>query len=129
MHLRRLWKVDFSLATLAKHPHLGFCFVVVANHVVLSENMLLQLIGIFREIYQQYTNFGQKRSILRLEAGACRSGSCHYCHFSRTNGNFPGEKAKGPFTLPLPPRCTLMYRVLLPCLVTTTFNISHAFFM
>jgi hypothetical protein len=40
VRLRRLWKTDFSLATLAKDPHLVFCFVMVANHVVQSENML-----------------------------------------------------------------------------------------
>jgi hypothetical protein len=39
--LRRLWKADCSLATLAKDPHLVFCFVMVANHVVHPENMLL----------------------------------------------------------------------------------------
>jgi hypothetical protein len=28
-----LWKADFSLATLAKGPHLVLCFVMVANNV------------------------------------------------------------------------------------------------
>jgi hypothetical protein len=46
-------EADFRLATLAKHPHLVFCFVMVANHVLQSKNMLQQLICIFRGIYQQ----------------------------------------------------------------------------
>jgi hypothetical protein len=33
VHRRRLWKADFSLATLAKGPHLVLCFVMVANNV------------------------------------------------------------------------------------------------
>jgi hypothetical protein len=32
VHRRRLWKADFSLATLAKGPHLVLCFVMVANN-------------------------------------------------------------------------------------------------
>jgi hypothetical protein len=33
VHRRRLWKADFSLATLAKGPHLVLCFLMVANNV------------------------------------------------------------------------------------------------
>jgi hypothetical protein len=33
VHRRRLWKADFSLATLVKGPHLVLCFLMVANNV------------------------------------------------------------------------------------------------
>jgi hypothetical protein len=42
--LRGLWKADFRLPTLAKALHIVCCFVMVANHVVQSESILLQLI-------------------------------------------------------------------------------------
>jgi hypothetical protein len=65
----------------------------------------------YKNNFVQKTNFGQKRIILRLEAGSGRSGSCHYCHLL-TASNFSGEKAKGAFTLPLPPGYTfIMYSV------------------
>jgi hypothetical protein len=40
VYFRRLWTADFSLATLVTDPHLVFCFVMVVDHVVQSENML-----------------------------------------------------------------------------------------
>jgi hypothetical protein len=47
VHLRRLWKADFSLATLAKDSHLVFCCVIVANHVVQFEDVLYLTINLY----------------------------------------------------------------------------------
>jgi hypothetical protein len=69
----------------------------------------------FRGIYQQSTNFEEKLIILRLDAGTSRSGSWHYCNLS-TASNFSGEKVKGAFTPPLPPRRPfIMCRVYFTC--------------
>jgi hypothetical protein len=63
VHLTRLWKADYNLATLTKDAS-SVLFFMVANHVVQSENRLKQLkIYIFRGINQQSTNVEQKHII------------------------------------------------------------------